>query len=402
MIDMSTDSSSAQRPGLAGATAYTSLSHVDGQAGELVIRGFAVEELATKASYEEAAYLLWNDRLPDAAQLAGFKRSLVSERRLPAATLALLQAAARQSVAPMDALRMAAGTLILRNEDEPASANTAQRDALSVVARFPVIVAAYWRLLNGLEPIAPRADLDHAANTLYMLTGQEPSGARVRALETYLVALIDHALNASTFTARTIISTQSDLISAVTGAVGALKGPLHGGAPGPALQTVLDIGSIANAEPYLRSKLERGERLMGFGHRDYKVRDPRTYVLSFAARQIYEAEGRLDIYQLAIEVEHIAVRLLAQYKPGRALYANVEYYAGLLLHGVGLPADLFTPTFAIARTAGWVAHSLEQQAANRLMQPQSIYTGPLNRAWIPLHDRIAPSSAGAILPHLGE
>ena len=177
-------------------------------------------------------------------------------------------------------------------------------------------MAAYWRLLSQQELIAPRADLGHAANYLYMLSGELASTARVRALETYLVALIDHALNASTFTARIIISTQSDLISAVTGAVGALKGPLHGGAPGPALQTVLDIATPDNAEPYLRQRLERGERLMGFGHRDYKVRDPRTDVLSTAARRVYKAEERLNTYLLAQHVEQTAVRLLAEYKPG--------------------------------------------------------------------------------------
>ena len=221
-----------------------------------------------------------------------------------------------------------------------------------------------------------------------MLAGTVPSAARVRALETYLVALIDHALNASTFTARTIISTGSDLISAVTGAVGALKGPLHGGAPGPALQTVLDIGTPANAEPHLRQKLARGERLMGFGHRDYKVRDPRTYLLADAARRVYEAEGRMDIYALAQHVERTAVRLLAEVKPGRNLYANVEFYASLLMHGAGLSAALFTPTFAVARTAGWVAHCLEQRQLNRLMQPQSIYTGVKDRAWVPIEQRV--------------
>lgn len=374
-------------PGLEGViAAQTRLSSVDGQAGELIIRGFPVETLATRASYEEAAYLLWSDELPTAAQLATFRRALSARRSLPGATLALLQAAAAQQVNPMDALRMAAGTLGLRAEDEQ-RLDDPQRDAFAIVARFPTVVASYWRLLHGLPVIAPRNDLGHAANTLYMLTGEAPSPARVQALETYLVALIDHALNASTFTARTIISTGSDLFSAVAGAVGALKGPLHGGAPGPALQTVLDISGPEQVAPYLRAKLEQGERLMGFGHRDYKVRDPRTYVLSAAARRVYEDEGRLAFFRLAQQVEQMAVQLLAEYKPGRNLYANVEFYAGLLLHSVGLPQELFTPTFAIARTAGWVAHCLEQQRLNRLMQPQSAYIGVTNRAWTALEVR---------------
>ena len=375
-------------PGLEGViAAQTRLSSVDGQAGELIIRGFPVETLATRASYEEAAYLLWFDELPDTAQLAAFRRALSARRSLPGATLALLEAAATQQVNPMDALRMAAGTLGLRAEDEQ-RLDDPQRDAFAIVARFPTVVAGYWRLLYGLPVIAPRNDLAHAANTLYMLTGEVPSPARVQALETYLVALIDHALNASTFTARTIISTGSDLFSAVAGAVGALKGPLHGGAPGPALQTVLDISGPEQVAPYLRAKLEQGERLMGFGHRDYKVRDPRTYVLSAAARRVYEDEGRLAFFRLAQQVEQTAVQLLAECKPGRNLYANVEFYAGLLLHGVGLPQELFTPTFAIARTAGWVAHCLEQQRLNRLMQPQSAYIGVTNRAWTALETRV--------------
>jgi citrate synthase len=379
-------------PGLEGViAAQTRLSSVDGQAGELIIRGFPVETLATRASYEEAAYLLWYDELPIAAQLAAFRRALSARRSLPGATLALLQAAAAQQVNPMDALRMAAGTLGLRAEDEQ-RLDDPQRDAFAIVARFPTVVAGYWRLLHGLPVIAPRNDLGHAANTLYMLTGEAPSPARVQALETYLVALIDHALNASTFTARTIISTGSDLFSAVAGAVGALKGPLHGGAPGPALQTVLDISGPEQVAPYLRAKLEQGERLMGFGHRDYKVRDPRTYVLSAAARRVYEDEGRLAFFRLAQQVEQTAVQLLAEYKPGRNLYANVEFYAGLLLHSVGLPQELFTPTFAIARTAGWVAHCLEQQRLNRLMQPQSAYIGVTNRAWTALETRVNESS----------
>lgn len=375
------------KPGLEGVVAtQTSLSHVDGQAGELVIRGYPVETLASRASYEEASYLLWHDRLPNADELAQHQRALAQLRDLPQPTLQLLRAAAAERLTPMDALRMAAGTLNLRAPAETHSGDT-QRDALAVVARFPSLVAAYWRMLHDQPVIAPRRDLGHTANYLYMLSGEPPSAARVRALETYLVALIDHAINASTFTARTIISTGSDMISAVCGAVGALKGHLHGGAPGPALQLVLDIGSPENAEPFIRAALAQGKRLMGFGHRDYKVRDPRTYVLSAAARQVYAAEGKLATYELAQHVERAAVRLLEEHKPGRNLHANVEFYAGLLLHGVGLPAELFTPTFAVARAAGWVAHCQEQQRANRLMQPGSAYVGAFGRDWVELDER---------------
>jgi citrate synthase len=248
-------------------------------------------------------------------------------------------------------------------------------EALALAARFPTIVAAYWRLRQGLEPLAPRADLGHAANYLYLLSGQAPSPAFTRALETYLNTVIDHGLNASTFAARVIISTQSDLTSAVVGALGALKGPLHGGAPGPALELVFEIGAAERAEPLLRARLERGERLMGFGHRVYKVRDPRADVLAQAAEQLFRSGGDPALYALARHVEQTAVRLLAEYKPGRNLQTNVEFYTALLLHGLGLPAELFTPTFAISRVGGWLAHCFEQQRQNRLIRPQSVYVG---------------------------
>jgi citrate synthase len=214
-----------------------------------------------------------------------------------------------------------------------------------------------------------------------MLTGQEPSPERVRGLETYLNTVVDHGLNASTFTARVIISTQSDMISAIVGALGALKGPLHGGAPGPALDMVFEIGDASKAESYLRAKLERGERLMGFGHRIYKVRDPRAEVLSVAAERLYRADGDLGLYNLARNVEQKAVALLEEYKPGRNLQTNVEFYTALLLHGLELETELFTPTFAIGRVGGWTAHCFEQQATGRLIRPQSVYVGTKDRRW---------------------
>jgi citrate synthase len=201
--------------------------------------------------------------------------------------------------------------------------------------------------------------------------------------------VIDHGLNASTFTARIITSTGSDLVSAIVGATGALKGPLHGGAPGPALDMVFEIGDALNAERVLRRKIESGERLMGFGHRVYKVRDPRADVLAAAAERMYTRGGDMKLYQLAREVETTALRLLEEYKPGRRLQTNVEFYTALLLHGLGLDAKLFTPTFAISRVAGWIAHSLEQRAANRIIRPQSEYTGPRDRTWIPPGNRAA-------------
>ncbi|MBI5668145.1 MAG: citrate synthase/methylcitrate synthase [Chloroflexi bacterium] len=373
----------AFKPGLEGVVAAeTRLSSVDGQAGELVIAGFLLEELAGNATFEEMVYLLWHDRLPAAGELADFRVRLAAEHHLPPATLALLDAAARDKAAAMDALRMAASTLSLGREGD-----NAERDALKLVACFPTIVAAYWRRLNGQMPIEPRADLGHAANYLYMLTGSVPDAAHVRGLETYLNTVVDHGLNASTFTARVIISTGSDMISAVVGALGALKGPLHGGAPGPALDMVFEIGDPANAEAVLRRKLEAGERLMGFGHRVYKVRDPRADVLAAAAERMFHDSGDTALYDLSRQVEQVALRLLEAYKPGRNLQTNVEFYTALVLHGLGLPVELFTPTFAISRVGGWTAHCFEQISVGRIIRPQSAYTGSKTRRWLPVESR---------------
>jgi citrate synthase len=252
---------------------------------------------------------------------------------------------------------------------------------------MPTIVAAYARMGEGREPISPHPDLNHAANFLYMLNGAVPDDERVRGLETYLNTVVDHGLNASTFTARVITSTGSDLVSAVVGAIGALKGPLHGGAPGPALDMVFEIGDASRAEAVLRRKIEGGEKLMGFGHRVYKVRDPRADVLGAAAERLFTRAGDMSLYTLARSVEATALRLLEEYKPGRRLQTNVEFYTALLLHGLGLDVPLFTPTFAISRVSGWIAHAMEQKRANRIIRPQSEYAGPRDRGWVPLEQR---------------
>ena len=358
--------------------AETRLSGVDGEAGELTIAGFPVEELAGRASFEEVLYLLWNGELPDAGRLEDFEEELAGRRGLPPATLDLLRSVAAEKVPVMDALRMAAGTVRAGSDDE---------EAPVLVASLPTIVAAYWRMLGGEEPVEPDPELGHAANYLYMLTGAVPGAEFVRALETYLGAVSDHGMNASTFVARAIVSTRSDFVSAVVGAIGALKGPLHGGAPGPALDVVFEIGEAARAESYLREKLGRGERLMGFGHRIYRVRDPRADVLARAAERLYTTDGDKELYDLALDVEKTALRLLEEHKPGRNLQTNVEFYTALLLHGLGLPTELFTPTFAVGRVAGWTAHCLEQRSLDRLIRPQSEYAGGKGRRWVPLEER---------------
>jgi citrate synthase len=363
--------------GLEGVVAATTrLSAVDGERGELVIAGFQVGELAEHATFEETTWLLWHGELPSARALDAFRLELADQRELRPTALALLRECAQAALDPMDALRIAAGTISLTSSD-----------ARAIVGRFPTIVAAYWRLCRGAEPIAPRRDLGHAANFLYMLTGQEPDAERVRALETYLNTVVDHGLNASTFTARVITSTGSDLVSAVVGALGALKGPLHGGAPGPALDMVFEIGAAERAEAFLREKIERGDKLMGFGHRVYKVRDPRADVLAAAAERMFTRAADMSLYTLARSVEATALRLLEEYKPGRRLQTNVEFYTALLLHGIGLDVPLFTPTFAISRVSGWIAHAIEQQRTNRIIRPQSEYAGPRDRSWVPLSAR---------------
>jgi citrate synthase len=361
----------AMSEGLEGVVAAsTRLSHVDGEAGRLTIAGYAVEDLAPYASFEDVAFLLLHGRLPEAPERVRFILDLAARRALSRAALEVLQEAAAASVPPMDALRMAASALSLGREENPVD------DAMTAIASFPTIVGVYWRIRHGDAPVPVDSGIAHAAHYLHQLFGAQPSAERVRALETYLNTVCDHGLNASTFAARVIVSTRSDVISAITGAVGALKGPLHGGAPGPALDTVFEIGTPDRAEAVIRARLDRGERLMGFGHRVYRVRDPRADVLAQAAERFYSSDGDRALYELARKVETTSLRLLRERKPARRLDTNVEFYTALLLHGLGLPSELFTPTFAVGRVLGWSAHCLEQLRDGRLIRPQSAYIGP--------------------------
>ncbi len=405
--------------GLEGViAASTRLSRVDGAAGRLTLAGFAVEELAPRASFEEVTYLLWTDRLPTSTELQQLRADLAHRRCLPAATLAWLRHAAAAKVAPMDALRTAAATVCA----ETADISDPRDQARTLLAVLPVALATYERLRRGGrsgEDAAPSqaeiealGDADLATGFLTLLDGppstrsiRPPRPQRVRALTTYLNTVADHGLNASTFTARVIVATGSDMVSAVTGAIGALKGPLHGGAPGPALDDLLAISAGASAstgsstgdgdtaayaETYLRAKLARGERLMGFGHRVYRVRDPRAEVLNAAAEAwLSSAGGDRELLRLAREVESTALRLLSEHKPDRKLHTNVEFYTALLLHSLGLPSDLFAPVFALGRTAGWIAHALEQLEYGRLIRPSATYIGEEGRSWQPLGSRTA-------------
>ncbi|MGI0134829.1 MAG: citrate/2-methylcitrate synthase, partial [Candidatus Micrarchaeaceae archaeon] len=254
--------------------------------------------------------------------------------------------------------------------------------AIELTACFPLILSTFQRLRLGLELLEPRADLGHAANYLYLLTGQEPKAEHVKGLDAYFVMLADHSMNASTFTARVVASTASDLASAVVAAICALKGPLHGGAADKSQEMLAAIGTAENAEPWIRATLASGGRLMGFGHRAYKTTDPR-------AEELREMACYADPvgFAFARRVEELAIAILAEIKPGRRLYTNVDFYSAVLLNSVGIPVDLFTPTFAVARVAGWTAHILEQAANNRLIRPLAEYTGPASLPFAPLNQR---------------
>ncbi len=363
-------------PGLEGIpAAKTKLSRVNGEAGRLTIAGYEVEEFAGKASFEETIYLLWNGNRANPIELNQFSEELRGSRRFSKVIRTIIEEAVYANLPLIDILRIGSAALSLGAGEE-----NRKKDAMAVLSTFPLIVAWAYRLSKGLAPVLPKQDLDLAANFLYMLNGTDPETKSVRALNTYLNTVCDHGLNASTFAARVIISTQSDMISAVTGGLGALKGPLHGGAPGPALDTVFEIGKKENAETVLREKLKHGERLMGFGHRIYKVRDPRADVLAAAAKILYNTEEKKEFYDLAMFVEKKALDLLKEYKPDRILQTNVEFYTALLLHGLELPTQLFTPIFAMGRAAGWTAHCFEQ-LSERILRPDAIYIGEEGKHW---------------------
>jgi citrate synthase len=318
-------------------------------------------------------------------------------RSLPKVTYTVLQDAADNKLTAMDALRLGTDTLSLMDADPYDNSREANmRRAVAIVAAAPTIVATYWRMLHGEDPIEPSKDLYHAANYLYMLSGEKPHPDAVRGLETYLNTVIEHGMNASTFTARVIVSTQSDMFSAIVGAIGALKGPLHGGAPGPALDMVFQIRKRAEksgnplaeeTDKYVREVVAEGGRIMGFGHRVYKVRDPRADVLGVAAETLFKGAGDTVLYEDARAVEEVVIRVLDELKPGRKLQTNVEFYTALVLHGVGLDAALFTPTFGVSRMGGWTANVLEQIDEHRLIRPRVAYSGALGRTWTPIEER---------------
>ncbi|MGP0029512.1 MAG: citrate synthase [Acidimicrobiales bacterium] len=361
-------------PGLEGVVvAETGVGDVRGQEGFFHYRQYSAVDLAARRSFEDVWHLLFRGELPDAATSAAFSARVRRRRTMPPGLTQLLPDLARQG-APLDVLRSAVSVLGAELDWRPTldlSADELYEQALGLCAVVPTILAAAHRLRAGLEPLPPREDLDFAANYLFMLTGEVPGAAHARAIEQYMILTIDHGFNASTFTARVITSTGADLAAAVVGAIGALSGPLHGGAPSRALDMLDAIGTPDRTEAYLRPLVERGERIMGFGHRVYKTDDPRSVLLRGVAQELGG-----PLVDFAVQVERTTVDLLAELKPGRELYANVEFYAGVVMYLCGIPRHMFTPTFATGRTIGWSTHILEQASHNRLIRPAARYVGP--------------------------
>jgi citrate synthase len=365
-------------PGLEGVVAsQTAISMVDGQNGRLVYQGYVIADLAEQMSFEEVAFLLWEGRLPNRSELDALSLELAGHRTLTqAANLAL--DALPMDTDPMDVLR----SVVSVQGVEHRLAKPSIPLAIHATGSIPTILAMFNRRQLGLEPVKPRAGLGHAANYLYMMNGKEASPEIVRALNTYLVLLADHGMNASTFTARVIASTESDLTSALVGAIGALKGPAHGGAPAAVIEQLELIGTADNAERWLRDARKRKVKFMGFGHRIYRVYDPRAQILKEMCRRLNP-----NFYELASRVEEVALQILHEEHPERPQSTNVEFYSAGVLQAIGLPKEYFTPTFASARVAGWSAHVLEQAAHNRIIRPQSEYIGPEPRKPVPLADR---------------
>jgi len=379
-----TDTPLPKPEGLEGVVAAsTALSHVFGEEGRLVYRGYDIHELAGKASFEEVAHLLWIGHLPNQTELDDLSAKLEANRTLPDSVIETLRQLP-DDAEPLDALRSGVSVYGATQIDMFHLDGSASLDeAIALSARFPAILAAFFRLRQGLEPVQPRPGLNTAQNYLAQLFDREPEERHWRPLETYLVLLADHGMNASTFTARVIDSTQSDMCSALVGAIGALKGPLHGGAPSKVLDMLQAIGSADNVDNWLRTAMDRGDRIMGFGHRVYKAEDPRAEIL----RGMAEHASDPDFFALSKTTEEKALALLNERKPGRRLYTNVEFYSAAVLAAVGLPGDMFTPTFGVARSVGYSAHVIEQMSNNRLIRPQSEFIGRTDKKFVLIAER---------------
>ncbi|MER5507657.1 citrate synthase/methylcitrate synthase [Streptomyces sp. NPDC002766] len=363
--------------GLAGVVVTeTSIGDVRGLEGFYHYRQYSAVELALTRGFEDVWHLMVHGELPDAARRADFLAEAVALRRLPDEVRAVLPAIAAASgdSGPLAGMRTALSLLGAAKGFRPVydiDADERRRNTLVAAAAVPTLLAALHRLERGLEPVEPREDLPYAANYLYMLTGSEPEPRQARAIEQYLISTIDHGFNASTFTARVIASTGADVAACLVGAVGALSGPLHGGAPSRALDTLDAIGTPDRISPWIRERVLAGDRIMGFGHAIYRTEDPRSRML----REVAQSFGGPRV-EFAVEVERQVEAILAELKPGRELHTNVEFYAGVVMELCGLPREMFTPTFAAARVVGWSANVLEQAEDRKIIRPVARYVGP--------------------------
>ena len=382
--------------GLRGVTiASTKVSDVVGDKGKLIYRGYLVKDLADNATFEEIIHLLLFEKLPTAGELAALKEQLVRERAIPAELIAALKTRPAKSL-PMDIMQ--AATAMLANHDEDTGVQT--RDAtlrmgLRLIAKFPTVLAAWQRIRNGQEPIAPDPELDHAANFLYMLFGKKPDPEVARFFDVGLLLHAEHSFNASTFAAREVASTRAHIYAAVAAAVGSLSGELHGGANVRVMQMLLEIGSPENAEAYVKKVLDEGKLIMGLGHAVYKTDDPRAHILAPMSKRMGEMAGDTKWYEIS-KILEIKGKAAFKEKKGTDIFVNVDFYSASLYYSMGIPVDLYSPLFAISRVVGWSAHVLEEQFAEAapkpmLYRPESDYVGdycgPDECAFVPLDQR---------------
>lgn len=368
--------------GLEGVVALdTDISFIDGSQGELIYRGYDIRDLAQNATFEEVAYLLWNGELPNASQLEELNERLKAERDLPPMVIDLLSQTP-EDANPMAALRTAMSALSLfDSEADDMSHEANYRKSIRLQARVPTVIAAFDRLRKGKEPVAPRKERSLAFEFLYMLNGEEPGEAAERTFDVCLVLHAEHGLNASTFTGRVIGSTLSDIYSAITGAIGALKGPLHGGANQEVMKMLLELDqSASDAETYIRDRLAKKERIMGFGHRVYKTLDPRAAILREMVEDLSEETDQRKWYELSSTIMSVM-------EQEKKLYPNVDFFSASVYYMLGIDIDLYTPIFALSRTSGWTAHLLEQWKDNRLIRPRAEYVGPRGKTVQPITGR---------------
>jgi citrate synthase len=374
----------ADKGGLEGVVvARSRLCSIDGHNGILIYSGYDVGDLAEHSSYEEVCFLTLNGRLPLREEMDEFTADLAAHRALSEETDSVVDMLATHA-APMEMLRTAVSSDSFDDPDKDSNAPDANvRKATRLIAKMPTMVARYHRRRNGLEPIPPDPSLSHAANFLHMLNGEPVSAAAEKTFDVALILHADHEMNASTFTARVIASTLSDMHSAITGAIGALKGPLHGGANEQVMRLLQSIPADASVEDEIRARLERKERIMGFGHRVYKTWDPRAVILKRFSKQLGEESGDPRWFEMSEQIEHTVVA-------EKGLYPNVDFYSASTYHYLGIDTGLFTPIFAMSRVVGWAAHVIEQHADNRLIRPSSEYVGPSARVYEPIERRAAP------------